>query len=223
MAYDLFYDPNGDLVPPGKTHRVLDWQVFNDATLPTWLTAVGTVGIDAMNFACGRAKSTSGAVIGDTASFTLAFDVLLSQFQAIDLIVDGFSCDTGNNTIMSINLDCANAAKTQGMGFYQDNSAIVSGVSPSKSIIYNSGGNVTKDMHYLINGTNEQHQKTIGYRIYPALSGGYFMESDGVITSHFDKTTWVSTSLVRPSITLTTQSAAARVLRLSRLRIGFWS
>lgn len=223
MPYDLLYDPNGNLIPPGKTYRVLDWQVFNDATVPAWLTAAGAVTIDEMYWSPGRLKNATGAVSGNTASFTLAYDILLSQFQAIDMIVDGFSCDTGNNALVSVNLDCSNAAKTHGMGFYQDNSAIVAGTSPSRSVIYNAGGNVEKDMNYLINGSYENHQKTISYRVYPARFGGYFMESDGLVTSHFDKTKWVAASLVRPSITITTHSAAARVMRLTRLRIGFWT
>lgn len=218
-AVDIF----GNKVPPSKCYRELDWQVFNDATVPAWLTAVGTVSLVNMTAGVGAASLTTTATLNNNSSLKLAWALTASRFAAIDIRIDGLVFDTEDKNKVDFAMCLDNWSAKHGIRVYQPASA-VDLTAQTTSMILNAGGNLTAPLnHRVIGDSNGTKSKSIGLRLIPSEYGGEFYEGDALVNSFSSGAKYVTGSSISPSIELTTREAVAHAVKFSRLRIGFWS
>lgn len=225
MSFDIANNPfGGGLIPPGKFFRDLDWQIFNDATLPSWLTLSGTAGysstLSSVATTVGQVNFITNTTINSIIYLQLAHDIRLETFAAVDLMIDGLTFDTDDSSKISFALGIEDWSANEGMRFYQDASN-VSVMSLMHNVL---SGDTTKVMNYRFVGDgNGPTMKSIGMRVIPHQRGGVLLENGELIGSHFDPTTWVVAGTVKPLLEFKTLEAVSHRMSFSRLRLRLWS
>lgn len=225
MSFDIANNPfGGGLIPPGKFYRELDWQIFNDATLPSWLTLSGTAGysstLSSVATTVGQVNFITNTTINSIIYLQLAHDIRLETFAAVDLMIDGLTFDTDDSSKISFALGIEDWSANEGMRFYQGASN-VSVMSLMHNVL---SGDKTKVMNYRFVGDgNGPTMKSIGMRVIPHQMGGVLLENGELIGSHFDPTTWVVAGTVKPLLEFKTLEAVSHRMSFSRLRLRLWS
>lgn len=220
--YKHAVDSLGNKLAPSKCYRELDWQVFNDVTLPSWLTSTGTPTLDNMTSSVGACKMTTTAVNGNKVSLQMAWPITVNRFAAIDLRIDGLAFDTDGTNALEFGMCLDTWASKHGIRVYQPASAVAL-TAQTTSMILNTGGNLTAPLnHRLIGDSNGLGRKSLMLRLIPSEYGGEFYEGDALVNSFSSGAKYVTASAITPSIELTTREAVAHSFSFSRLRIGFW-
>ena len=206
-------------VPPGRYYREYVWQAINDATVPAWLTATGTVTIDSVTNNAGKIKLATTAVANNSAKIELAHDIRYEYFAAVDLIVHGWSFDTDDTAKIEPVLAIDNWGANHGGRFSQPNTG-----GRVVGRIHNVGGDVTKTMHERwVGDSHGNKSKSIMVRAYPK-DGGISLFRDGeLVDSFFDKTKWVTAGAVKPVVEITTREAVAHSMSFGLVAVRMWS
>ena len=208
-------------VPPGRYYREYVWQAINDATVPAWLTATGTVTIDSVTNNAGKIKLATTAVANNIAKIELAHDIKLERFAAVDLIVHGWEFDTDDSTKIQVSLGIDNWNNNHGGRFWQP--------TPNGTVvgkIHNVGGDVDKVMRELWVGKGHGHgnrSKSVMVRAYPQQGGLALFRDGEFVDSFFDKSKWVVGGTVKPSIEIMTREAVSHWMAFGVVSVRMWS
>ena len=206
-------------IPPGRYYREYVWQAINDPTVPSWLTATGTVTIDSVANNAGKIKVSTTNFINNYAGLALAHDIRYEYFAAVDLIVHGWSFDTDDTTKIEPALTIEDWTSNEGGRFYQPTTG-----GRVVGLIHNAGGDVTKTMRERWVGDNHGDKaKSIMVRAYPR-DGGVALFRDGeLVDTFFDKSKWVVAGTVKPSFGITTREAVAHSMSFGLVAVRMWS
>lgn len=219
MNYEGAQETQSGRLPPGKFFRELDWQVFNDAIVPSWLTSSGVVSLSSVATTVGSVNLTTTATVNTAVVVEVAFDIKLERFAAVDFIVDGLTFDTDDRAKIGFSLGIDDWTGNEGMRFYQEPADV-----SVTSRMHNVGGDVLKVMNYrFIGDGNGTNMKSVGIRVIPGNAGGQLLENGEVMGGHFAPATWVTSGAVKPHLSLVTREAVAHTMSFSRLRLRLWS
>lgn len=106
----MFFDADGRPAFNGKVVKTLEWDVFTDSALPSWLTALGTSPIATFtspatsNGRCRMTTKSSTPAINDVAGIVTAFNIDASQFSEIGFYIFSVISDGADNaSYLSLN------------------------------------------------------------------------------------------------------------------------
>jgi hypothetical protein len=211
-------DHLGNLIPPGRTHKILRWECWNDVALPSWLTSdQGTVTFPAPVSGAsgiGKVRVTTGAVSGNQANIKLAFSIDPSVFAAMIFTVEGLQYDT--NTTMDTELSMFGTAGI-GVGLRQ-----LTAETQAK-LMYNQAV-LTPDTLYAnaLNantGTTGRRNLSIAGSALSRQVGAY--QDDQEIAWRQSGSTWTA-GVVTPKLELTTRSAVAHWFDVGAVQLDLY-
>jgi hypothetical protein len=207
-------------IPPGRYYREYVWQAINDATVPSWLNATGTVTIDSVANNAGKIKLATTAVANNAARIELAHNIRYEYFAAVDLIVHGWTFDTDDTSKIEPALGIDHWNNNHGGRFSQPNTG-----GRVVGRIHNAAvGDVTKTMRERwVGDSHGNKSKSIMVRAYPR-DGGIALFRDGeLVDSFFDLTKWVTAGAVKPVVEIATREAVSHWMSFGLVAVRMWS
>lgn len=216
----MFFDADGRPAYPGKVVKTLEWDVFADSALPSWLSALGTspvstfTGPATSNGRCRMTTKASSPAINDVAGIATAFNIDASQFSEIGFYVFSIISDGADNgSYLSLNYHNGSNA---GADFY----STAGGAGASRLKINSTTENPPWQF---VNGGVKSQRKDLGLTIRPAekevfVTAGDPYDGAGVVWHNKGVVTMPTARPFEMKITVA-NTAAQRYFEFAKVRL----
>lgn len=208
-------DPDGKLIPFGKTKITSEANFVTASALPAWLTTPTGVttfrGPDVSYHGC--VQLATGANVGDTASVATTPALESDLYEAILFEIEGFRYGTASNCPVDLQFGIFGAGN---VGAYVEQAYnavdfhLHSGAALSVEALYDARA-----------GGESALRRHIGFLLCPRLKEAFFLDS-GQIVAWADVAADYSNGLVTPQLVITNQQATAHSCRFFQARLSVW-
>lgn len=194
--------PSGDFDIPSNWTRTMTEEFGYSTALPAWLTiGAGTPAYNTLATTRGELAITSGAVSGNKAQLIGTNNLDLSKVEAVWWQAHGYGLDSLGNSATYLALSGAAG------GAYINGSTVKGFGCPD--VVIN-----TQALY-------DYRKKTLGLLIWAKYKHAYVTIGDEIIAD-VDYSATMTLGLVKPELTIMTNEAVAKTLRVARVSLTTW-